>query len=374
MALSKMPFLSAMHLRNSLTRLTMRLKSDNAASPPSPSKQCWETRPKQPQSPMFRFMNERKGKIMSELNKEAWKRWKEMSEEEKRPFVDSYEAAIENWKDERALMKAKFEAMEEEDKSGEKEHPHYHAWSLFISEVQIPDATSSDFTTKASQMWNDLTPEEREAYHERARKINEKGQADLIASTMKKMKSKNYGLPQPAPLQFRNKFLSDGLKEALKEVKREWSELTDKERENYVKQFEVETKLFNAHREKYRAGDKYAENKRKVKVLRAKIKQIEEDMNKPKLLARNSINLFSMDKREFLTGKNAPEQNIIITELWKALTEEERMEYKAKWSKLRADWQIDVAQWEERNGDNPKMTDLKARKMMLEMTKKELSY
>merc|ERR1712037_853179 len=127
---------------------------------------------------------------MSELNKEAWKRWKEMSEEEKRPFVDSYEAAIENWKDERALMKAKLEAMEEEDKSGEKEHPRYHAWSLFISEVQIPDATSSDFTTKASQMWNDLTPEEREAYHERARKINEKGQADLIASTMKKMKSK----------------------------------------------------------------------------------------------------------------------------------------------------------------------------------------
>ena len=56
-------------------------------STPTPSKQSGETRPKQPQKPLMRFMNERKSKIMSELHKEAAKRWTGMSEEAKRPFV-----------------------------------------------------------------------------------------------------------------------------------------------------------------------------------------------------------------------------------------------------------------------------------------------
>merc|ERR1712210_276470 len=222
MALSKMPFLSAMQLRNSFRFLAVRLKSDNTASTPTPSKQSQETRPKKPQTPFMRFQKDKMSKIMSELHKEGAKRWTEISEEAKRPFVEKYEADIEKWKDEKALMKAQFEAMVEEDKRGEKENPHYNGFKLFNSEVQIPDDTSSHFMTKTSQMWNDLTPEEREAYHERARKINEKGQADLLAATMKKMRTGKSGRPANAPTQFCRKFLSDGLKEAQKEMKREW--------------------------------------------------------------------------------------------------------------------------------------------------------
>ena len=55
------------------------------------------------------------------------------------------------------------------------------------------------------------------------------------------------------------------------------------------------------------------------------------------------------------------------------MTEEERLEYKAKRSKLKADWQNDVAEWEVRNADNPKMTELKAYKMMLDRAKKQRS-
>merc|ERR1712037_1047438 len=189
MAVSKMPLLSAMHLRNSFKNLSMRLKGDNTASTPTPSKQSGETRPKQPKSPYLRFINERQSKIMSELNKEATKRWNELSEEAKRPYVDNYETAKERWLAERALMKAQLEAMEEEGKRGEEEKPKYTGLNLFRSEVQIQGASASDFSTKVSQMWNDLTPEEREAYHERARKINEKGQGDLLAATMKKIKT-----------------------------------------------------------------------------------------------------------------------------------------------------------------------------------------
>ena len=61
----------------------------------------------------------------------------------------------------------------------------------------------------------------------------------------------------------------------------------------------------------------------------------------------------------------------IASGMWRALTEEERTEYKAKWSKLNSDWQNDVSEWEERNRDNPKMTELKAYKIMLDRAKKQ---
>merc|ERR1712037_654301 len=158
-------------------------------------------------------------------------------------------------------MKAQLEAMVEEDKRGEKEDPNYTGRNLFWSEVKIPGANFSDFIKMATQMWNDMTLEEREDYHERARKINEKGQGDLLAATMKKIKSPNSGRPVNASMQFRNKFVSVGLKEAHKEFSRQWSELSDEERGKYEKLYEEETKLFNAQMEEYRAGDKYAENK-----------------------------------------------------------------------------------------------------------------
>ena len=68
-----------------------------------------------------------------------------------------------------------------------------------------------------------------------------------------------------------------------------------------------------------------------------------------------------MDKRESLTGLSASESG----EMWQDFTEEEQMEYKAKWSKLTADWKRDVLEWEERNADNPKMIELKANKIIL---------
>merc|ERR1712037_973041 len=354
--------------------MTLRLKSTADTTTPTPLVQSGETRPKRPLNPYMRFMNDRRGKIMSELNKEATKRWNEMREEAKRPYVENYETAKERWQVERALMKAQLEAMEEEGKRGEGEKPKYTGLHLFCSEVQIPGATVSDFLTMSNKMWNDLTPEEREAYHERARKINEKGQGDLLSATLKKIKSTTSGRPVNASMQFRHKFLSVGLKEAFKELKREWSELSEEERGKYVKPYEEERKLYNAQMEEYRAGDKYAENKRKSKVLRAKIKEIEEEMNKPKLFARDSYRLFMMDKKDYFKGKNVAELAKIVSEMWEALTEEEQMEYNDKWSKLNAVWQTDVAEWEERNANNPKMTELKGYKKMLETANKQRSF
>merc|ERR1711934_873716 len=354
--------------------MTLRLKSTADTTTPTPLVQSGETRPKRPLNPYMRFTKERRSKIMSELQKEASKRWTEFSEEAKRPYMENYETAKERWQVERAQMKAQFEAMEEEGKRGEGEKPRYTGLHLFCSEVQIPGATASDFLTMAYKMWNDLTPEEKEACHERARKINEKGQADLLAATMKKIKSGKSGRPADVHMQFRNKFLSVGLKEANKEWKKEWSELSEEERGKYVKLYEEERKLYNAQKEEYRAGDKYAENKRKMTVLRAKIKEIEEEMNKPKLFAGDSHRLFKMDKKDSMKGKNVGERSKIASEMWDALTEEEQMEYKEKWSKLNADWQTDVAEWEKRNADNPKMTELKGYKKMLETAKKRRSF
>merc|ERR1712008_103392 len=118
--------------------------------------------------------------------------------------------------------------------------------------------------------------------------------------------------------------------------------------------------------EEYRAGDNYAANIRNMKVVKAKIKKIEDELNKPKLIAPRTYQLFMLDKRESLKGRNNFK---IASEMWEALTEEEQMEYKAKWSKLNTDWKTDVAEWEERNADNPKMIELRGHKEMLETSK-----
>ena len=310
---------------------------------------------------------------MPELHKGATERWAEMSEEAKRPYLESSEAAFKSWKDEKTQIKAKLDALEEEDKIGETEKSPYIGWHLFRSEVQIQGATATasdliDFKKMASQMWQDLSPEERDAYKERARKIDEKGQKELLASERKR--HGNSGRPLDASQHFRHQYMSERMKEAHKEVKREWAELSDEDREVYVKQFEEDTKLYNAWKEEYRAGDKYGENQRNIKVLKAKIRQIEEDMKKPQFRGGTStFSLFMVDKRDSFKGKSV-QAATIASEMWRALTEEERTEYKAKWSKLKADWQNDVAEWEERNADNPKMTELKAYKIMLDRAKK----
>jgi len=187
---------------------------------------------------------------------------------------------------------------------------------------------------------------------------------------MKRMRSGISGKPQAAYSRFRSQFISDQLKEAQKEIKRKWSELSDEERGKYEKLFEEETKLYNAQMEEYRAGDTYAKNIRNMKIVKAKIKKIEEEMNKPKLIAPKPYQLFMLDKRESLTGKHVGERSKIASEMWQALTEEEQTEYKAKWSKLYADWKTDAAEWEVRNADNPKMIELRDHKEMLETAKK----
>ena len=56
--------------------------------------------------------------------------------------------------------------------------------------------------------------------------------------------------------------------------------------------------------------------------------------------------------------------------MWKALSEGESMEYRARWGKLKTDWQRHVGEWEEQNADKPEMTELKAYKIMLDAAKK----
>ena len=116
------------------------------------------------------------------------------------------------------------------------------------------------------------------------------------------------------------------------------------------------------------------ENERNSKVIKAKIKEIEEEMNKPKLLAASVFHFFERHKNESLTGEKTSGRMKVASEMWQALTEEERKEYKAKWHKLKAEWQTDVVEWEERNADNPKMMELKAYKVMLETAKNRGSF
>ena len=302
---------------------------------------------------------------MSQVQKDVGKCWRELSEEEKRPYVDRYKAKLKDWQEKRDILISYLQAMEEEDERGGKVKQRFYGKLLFQSEVQIPGA-SSDFLAKASKMWNELTSQEREVYNERARKMNGEGQGDLLKSTLKQVRSR--GKPRAAYLEFLSKIMPQKMKVAHNEIMREWSELSDEEKEKYVKASEEEFESYNAQLQKYKGGEKFTEDKRNRKVLMGKIKEIEEEMEMPKLLASSGYAIFIKEKREYFQGKKASESNVArlnCNAMWQALDEEGKTEYRERWHKLKSDWQQEVARWEAKNTDNPKMTELRTYKNML---------
>ena len=323
---------------------------------------------KQPLHPYLKFLSERRGKIVSLAIKEASEMWAELSEEDRRPFIEDYEEALKKYRYERAEIKAQFESIMEEENSNGIKRSTYSGVHLFKSEVSIQGVTAiHHHNAKAIQMWNDMTQEEREAYNERAREIKEDG-LDLDKD-MKRYP--NSGMPQSPYNRFRNQYVSPRLKELHRELKREWEELSDEERTVYMKHYEEEARCYNAQKEEYRSGDTYTRKKRNKKVLKAKIRQIEEDMNKPQLVGGWSpYTLFHVEKKDLLKGQ--PNISTFVSKMWHAQSDKQRLEYKSRWSKLKAKWKNDVAKWEERNKDNPKMTELKAYQVLLESAKTQI--
>ena len=94
-------------------------------------------------------------------------------------------------------------------------------------------------------------------------------------------------------------------------------------------------------------------------------------MNKPQLVGGWSpYTLFHVEKKDLLKGQ--PNIGTFVSKMWHAQSDKQRLEYKSRWSKLKAEWKSDVAKWEERNKDNPKMTELKAYQVLLESAKTQI--
>ena len=355
----------ATHMRNSLPSLMLRQRSNSSRNTPTCAEQSIESRPKRPIPAITRFMNRNTKDMWSEIQKEAIRSWEEMSEEDKRPYVEEHAAANERWLAERASIKSRLQAMEVVDNRGETKN-HYSGFCLFRSEVQVPSDPLLDFVSMTALEWNELSPEEREAYNERAREMNGKGQGELISTTLHNINGrKKWARPVSASLRFRNEFLSTKLRENMQKAAKEWAELSVEERDQYVKPFMADLDCYRAEMVKYKAGKEYVENKRKRAVVKASIRKIEEELNMPRLLAGNVFHLFWAGKRETLKGKSVPGITKAASVMWQALSEEEKMDYTAKWNNLKADWEREVAEWERRYADNPKLTELKAYRQML---------
>merc|ERR1719291_1521888 len=92
-------------------------------------------------------------------------------------------------------------------------------------------------------------------------------------------------------------------------------------------------------------------------------------MNKPKLGPRSSFLLFMEEMREMSEGTDNIKLAKSAGMSWKAMSEEEKAVYKRRWEELKSKWQEDVAEWELKNADTPKMTELKAAVRILKSQK-----
>ena len=353
MAMSKSNMTSfIMLLRNSLPSLTLRLRSNTSTSSPTTTEQSIETRPRKPAPPINRFITKRRKELWSGLHKEAGKIWEEMSEEAKRPYVEKYNLAKERWTAEKASMTSVLEALE----GNPPENSRYSGFDLFRSEVKVPSNLLVNFLPVAAKKWNDLSPEERESFNERALEIKEKGQNELLSLTLQGLKM---GRPISGNIRFRNEYLSSKLKGL--DLGKEWAELSDEEKDEYHKPYTADMERFRAEKLKYK---KTGKNRRNLRNIKASIKQIEQEMNFPASVAGNAFHLFFSERMEALKGLQGAQLLKNASILWQALSEEERIDYRAKWNSQRADWAKEVAECERINADNPKMAELKAYREM----------
>ena len=335
--ISKLSFVRP-HLHGSVSALAMRLKSTTIDSQCPPVK----TRPKRPMAPFQRFISERNG--LSKQNKERAKKWKEMTDEEKRPFIKESEARKELWEAENATMLAQIKAIKESGKFDSRKL----GYTMFISEAQIPYDPIQYRLNKASEMWRELTEEERTTYQERAKDLNEKGLEELEEAAMKKMAKRFLWDPYRV---FLKQSDHETMKGKSKEARLEWEGLSNDEKRAYTERYEEERQQYHTKIEEYKEGTEFKEQKKAVSIIKAKIKKLEKEMNKPKRGVNNSYSLYMKEMKETVAAAGKS---------WKALSEEEKAVYKRRYEELKSKWQEDVAEWELKNADTPKMTELKA--------------
>ena len=345
--IAKLAFLRP-RLQGSVSALATRLKSTTLDSQSPPVK----TRPKRPLAPFLRFKNERMG--LREMSKEISKKWKEMTEEEKRPFVEEREAMKVRWEAENISTVAQLKALKE----GDKIFDSNAGFILFSTEAQVPYDPNYHRTIKVAEMWKHLTEEERNAYKERANDLKEKGQEQFVEAAMKKV-AKGFAYLSPYHL-FRCKSVPEVMKARSKELRIEWEGLSKEEKSPYTDGYEEERQQYLTKLEEYKEGAEFKERKKAVSVIKAKIKKLEEEMNKPKLRLPNTFILYREQMREMSEGADFIKVNKSAATSWKAMSDEEKAVYKRRWEELKSKWQEDMAEWELKNADSPKMSEWKA--------------
>merc|ERR1719373_536938 len=97
MAISRTYFFKILQLQGGLQSMTLRPISATKTLPSAQEEQSKQTRPKRPMASYVRFFNKSWGKDLSQLWKDAAKSWSELSEEEKRPYVDRYKLELKIW-------------------------------------------------------------------------------------------------------------------------------------------------------------------------------------------------------------------------------------------------------------------------------------
>merc|ERR1719150_1579239 len=107
--------------------------------------------------------------------------------------------------------------------------------------------------------------------------------------------------------------------------------------------------------EEYKEGAEFKERKKAVSIIKAKIKKLENEMNKPKLGPRDSFMFYREQMREMSEGADFIKVNKSAAVSWKAMSDEEKAVYKRRWEELKSKWQEDMAEWELKNADSPKM-------------------
>merc|ERR1712218_259990 len=116
-------------------------------------------------------------------------------------------------------------------------------------------------------------------YAERAKDLNDKAVEEMVEAAMKKV-GEGFIL-KPFHL-FQKQALPEVMTARHKELRIEWNGLSKEEKSPFTEGYDEEMQQYHTKIEEYKEGAEFKERRKAVSIIKAKIKKLENEMDKPK--------------------------------------------------------------------------------------------
>jgi hypothetical protein len=269
----------------------------------------------------------------AEVNKRLSEMWKNLDEDEKKPYQKAFEDA-----------KNKYKALHPEEEKKQKKEAvpkKMTAKALFVKETVSDEISEED----AMKMWEDLEDKKKKVYREKAKAEKENAMSEEEKEMAKKKKDPNAPKRRNAYQIFYAEKKADGMK--ADDIRSAWSNLEEEDKKAYQDMAKTEKEEYEEKIKNFvpsSDSDSDSESKKKsTRPLTARLR-------------------FFAEQEENYPAKTKKERTQLMNDAWKEMTADEKKPYEEEAKK-------ELAEWKKANSDSDESGDEKPKKKAVKKVK-----